>query len=129
MITNTTEGGVIMARVDRDRHYFSWRFMTVMAVLMVLLFCAALYWVRTDIQRLQAQENTLTLSVNVMEMTYADLQMQLQRVGSEGYVENEAREKYDFIRQGEIIFAFDNPELLRGYTEEEYQIIMDEMRD
>ena len=58
-----------------------------------------------------------------------DLQLQLQRVGSEGYVENEAREKYDFIRQGEIIFAFDNPELLRGYTEEEYQIIMDEMRD
>ena len=44
-------------------------------------------------------------------------------------MENEAREKYDFIRQGEIIFAFDNPELLRGYTEEEYQIIMDEMRD
>ncbi len=118
-----------MARVDRDRHYFSWRFMTVAAVLMVLLFCAALYWVRSDIKRLQAQENTLTLSVNVMEMTYADLQMQLQRVGSEGFVENEAREKYDFIRQGEIIFAFDNPELLRGYTEEEYQIIMDEMRD
>lgn len=129
MITNTTEGGVIMARVDRDRRYFSWRFMTVMAVMMVLLFCAALHWVRKDIERLQAQENTLTLSVNVMEMTYADLQLQLNRVGSEGYVENEAREKYDFIRQGEIIFAFDNPELLRGYTEEEYQIIMDEMRD
>ena len=118
-----------MARVDRDRPYFSWRFMTVVAILMVLLFCGALYWVRTDIQRLQAQDNTLTLSVNMMEMTYADLQLQLNRVGSEGYVENEAREKYDFIRQGEIIFAFDNPELLRGYTEEEYQIIMDEMRD
>ena len=118
-----------MARIDRDRHYFSWRFMTVATVLMVLLFCAALYWVRTDIKRLQAQENTLTLSVNAMEMTYADLQLTLQRVGSEGYVENEAREKYDFIRQGEIVFAFDNPELLRGYTEEEYQIIMDEMRD
>lgn len=118
-----------MARVDRDHRYFSWRFMAIMAILMVLLFCAALHWVRQDIQRLQAQENTLTLSVNVMEMTYADLQLQLNRVGSEGYVENEAREKYDFIRQGEIIFAFDDPELLRGYTEEEYQIIMDEMRD
>ena len=33
------------------------------------------------------------------------------------------------IKQGEIVFAFENPELLRGYTEEEYQTIMDEMRD
>ena len=64
-----------------------------------------------------------------MEMEYADLLLQLQRVGSEGYVENEAREKYEFIRQGEIVFAFENPDVLKGYTQEEYQIIMDEMRD
>lgn len=50
-------------------------------------------------------------------------------MGSEGYVENAARENYGFIRNGEIVFAFENPELLRGYTEEEYQTIMDEMRD
>ena len=52
-----------------------------------------------------------------------------QRVGSDGDVENAARENYGFIRNGEIVFAFENPELLRGYTEEEYQTIMDEMRD
>ena len=91
-----------MARVDRDRRYISWKGMALAS---------------------------LQLKVNVMEMNYADLQLELQRVGSEGYVENAARENYGFIRNGEIVFAFENPELLRGYTEEEYQTIMDEMRD
>ena len=118
-----------MARVDRDRRYISWPGMALASVLLVALFCVSLYWVKADIERLHAQDNTLQLKVNVMEMDYADLQLELQRVGSEGYVENAARENYGFIRHGEIVFAFEDPEKLRGYTEEEYQIIMDEMRD
>ena len=118
-----------MARMDRDRRYISWRGMALGAVLLVILFFVALHWVHADIERLQAQDTTLQLRVNVMEMDYASLQLELQRVGSEGYVENEARENYGFIRDGEIIFAFENPDMLKGYTEEEYQIIMDEMRD
>ena len=118
-----------MAYMDRDRRYISWRGMALAFVLLVILFCAALYWVRADIARHRAQDTTLQLKVNVMEMNYADLQLQLQRVGSEGYVENEARENYGYIRNGEIVFKFEDPELLKGYTEEEYQIIMDELRD
>lgn len=118
-----------MARVDRDRQYISWRGMALGSGLLVIVFFFALHWVRADVNKLHAQETTLQYTVNVMEMDYADLLLQLQRVGSEGYVENEAREKYKYIRDGEIIFAFENPELLKGYTEEEYQIIMDEMRD
>ncbi len=123
------EGGSTMARVDRDRRYISWKGMALISVLLVILFCVSLHWVRADISRLEAQDTTLQLKVNVMEMNYADLQLELQRVGSEGYVENEARENYGFIRNGEIVFAFEDPDMLRGYTEEEYQIIMDEMRD
>ena len=118
-----------MARVDRDRRYISWKGMALISVLLVILFCVSLHWVRADIARLEAQDTTLQLKVNVMEMNYADLQLELQRVGSEGYVENEARENYGFIRNGEIVFAFEDPDMLRGYTEEECQIIMDEMRD
>ena len=118
-----------MARVDRDRRYISWRGMALGAGLLVTLFAFSLHWVRADIERLQAQETTLQLKVNVMEMNYADLKLELERVGSEGYVENAARENYGFIKEGEIIFAFQDPEVLKGYTEEEYQIIMDEMRD
>lgn len=118
-----------MARVDRDRRYISWGGMALGAVLLLALFGVSMHWVRSDIRKLEAQDTTLQLSVNVMEMDYADLQLNLQRVGSDGYVENIARNDLDFIRQGEIVFAFENPDLLKGYTEEEYQIIMDELRD
>jgi len=118
-----------MARVDRDRRYISWRGMALGAAVLLILFFAALYWVRGDIKRLQAQDAALQLKVNVMEMDYASLQLELARVGSEGYVENAARENYGFIKDGEILFAFEDPDALKGYTEEEYQIIMDEMRD
>ena len=126
---NIAKGEISMARVDRDRRYISWRGMALLSMLVVVLFCVSLHWVRQDIARLEAQDATLQLKVNVMEMDYADLQLELQRVGSEGYVENAARENYGFIRSGEIVFAFEDPEKLKGYTEEEYQIIMDEMRD
>ena len=99
-----------MARVDRDRRYIRWQGMALGCVALVVLFCVSMHWVRTDIAKLQAQDTTLQYSVSVMEMEYADLLLQLQRVGSEGYVENEAREKYDFIRQGEIVFEFEFPE-------------------
>lgn len=118
-----------MARVDRDRRYISWGGMALGVVLLLALFGVSMHWVRGDIKALQAQDTTLQLTVSVMEMDYADLQLDLQRVGSEGYVENIARNELDFIRQGEIVFAFEDPELLKGYTEEEYQIIMDELRD
>ncbi len=118
-----------MARIDRDRRYISWRGMALAATLLVVLFGASMHMLRKDMSRLQTQDTTLQYQVSILEMDYADLQLELQRVGSEGYVENEARENYGFIRDGEIVFAFENPDLLKGYTEEEYQIIMDEMRD
>lgn len=118
-----------MARVDRDRRYISWTGMSLGAVLLLILFGVSMHWVRNDIKKLEAQDTTLQLQVSLKEMDYADLQLELARVGSEGYVENAAREEYGFIKKGEIVFAFEDPDALKGYTEEEYQIIMDEMRD
>lgn len=118
-----------MARIDRDRHFFSWTFMGILAALLVILFVAALCWINADIEKLQSQDESLRLSTNALSLEYADLKLELERIGSDGYVENEARENYGYIREGEIVFAFSDPEALKGYTEEEYQIIMDEMRD
>ncbi len=128
MITNNKEERA-MARVDRDRRYLSWPLMGIIAAMIVLGFCALMHGLRSDLADMRKQDTALQLTMNVMDMEYADLALELERVGSEGYVENEARENYGFIREGEIIFAFSDPDELKGYTEEEYQIIMDEMRD
>ena len=47
-------------------------------------------------------------------------------MGTDGYVENEARERYDYVREGEVRFVFSDPEKLTYYTEDEWEIIMDE---
>lgn len=111
------------------RKYISWRGMALIAVAMLLLFGVGMHFLRSDLEKLQAQDEALKAQVTLLLADLDDLQTQLQRVGTDGYVENAARETYGYIRQGEIIFAFENPELLKGYTEEEYQIILEEMRD
>lgn len=118
-----------MARVDRDRRYFSWTFMGILAALVLILFFCAMHWVNRDIRELKTREDALRLSMTQMDVEHSNLELELARVGSEGHVENEAREHYGYIRDGEIVFAFSDPDALKGYTEEECQIIMDEMRD
>ncbi len=113
----------------RDRKYVSWRGMAAGAVMMLILFGVGMYLVRADLKELQAQDNHLQLQVELMQLDRDDLKQQLARVGSDGYVENQARQNYGYTKENEIIFAFEDPSVLRGYTEEEYQIIMDEMRD
>ena len=120
---------MFVARTQGSMRLFRYPVYVVSGIMLLILFFTALFWVRSDIDRLQAEDTTLQLKVNMLEMDFADLQLELARVGSEGYVENAAREEYGFIKQGEIVFAFENPDALKGYTEEEYQIIMDEMRD
>ena len=118
-----------MARVARDRRYLSWKLMIILAVLMLILFSAAMIWVNKDIQALQSTAEDKRQEAMNKSAELEELNLELLRMGTEGYVENEAREKLDFIREGEIVFAFENPDALKGYTLEEYQIIMDEMRD
>ena len=55
-----------MARVDRDRRYISWRGMALGAARLLILFFTALFWARSDIDRLQAEDTTLQLKVNML---------------------------------------------------------------
>jgi cell division protein FtsB len=109
--------------------YIGWRWMALGAAAIVAVFIVALAAVRADLHELQVQEATLSLQMQLLEADYESLADELTRVGTDSYVENAARENYGFIRNGEIVFAFQNPEKLRGYTEEEYRIILEEMRD
>ena len=123
------EGVSIMARKDRSRHYFSWPTLALIAAVMLCVFFFVLHQVRNHTQQLETQAESLRLTIAAREAELTDLEKELQRVDSEGHIENVAREEYDFIRKGEIIFKFNDPQKLEGYTIEEYQFIMDEMRD
>ena len=111
------------------RKYISWRVMALITAAMLLLFGVGMHFLHANLTRLQAQDEALKAQVTLLQSDLEALQNQLQRVGTDGYVETAARETYGYIREGEIIFAFEHPEALKGYTEEEYQIVLNEMRD
>ena len=118
-----------VARKDHSRHYFSWPVMACIAALICAVCCTVLYQVHDRTRQLQQETESLRLTISAKEAELNALKQELQRVDSDGHVENVARQEHDFIRKGEIIFRFDDPSKLEGYTIEEYQFIMEEMRD
>ena len=118
-----------MARKDHSRHYFSWPVLAFLLVAALTVFFIVLHQVHDRTRQLEFQAESLRMSVSAKEAELAELQQELLRVDSDGHIENVARQEHDFIRKGEILFKFNDPSKLEGYTTEEYQFIMDEMRD
>ena len=123
------EGVSIMARKDHSRHYFPWPVIAFIAAVMLCAFFIVLHQVHSRTQELEFQAESLRLSVSSKEAELAALVKELERVDSDGHIENVARQDHDFIRKGEILFKFNDPSKLEGYTVEEYQFIMNELRD
>lgn len=121
--------GCTMARKDHSRHYFSWPVLALLLVAALTVFFIMLHQVHGRTRQLEFQAESLRMSVSAKEAELAELQQELLRVDSDGHIENVARQEHDFIRKGEILFKFNDPSKLEGYTIEEYQFIMDEMRD
>ena len=45
------------------------------------------------------------------------------------YIEETARNDFGYVREGEIHFHFASMDVLRGYTEAEWNALLDEFRD
>ena len=121
--------GSIMARKDHSRHYFAWPVIAFILVVMLAAFFIVLHQLHNHTRQMEFQAESLRLSIAAKEAELAALSQELQRIDSDGHIENVARQEHDFIRKGEILFKFNDPQKLEGYTVEEYQFIMDEMRD
>ena len=85
-----------------------------------------MYGVLTSRSAMEAQYAQQQQHIVAMEQEVAALENELARVGTDGYVENEARGRYDYVREGELRFEFSDPDKLDNYTEAEWEIIMDE---
>lgn len=103
-----------------------WRGLIIIAGAFLLIFAVTLGGVLRSRSAMQAQYEQQQQAIVVMEQQVAALRNELSRVGTDAYVENEARTRYDYVRVGEIRFEFSDPDLLDNYTTEEWDIIMDE---
>ncbi|MBE5797938.1 MAG: hypothetical protein E7327_11285 [Clostridiales bacterium] len=112
--------------MDMDRKVISWRGIAVMIMAFLVVFGIAMFGILSSRRAMEKQYQEQQSRIVDMEMNVSELKNELARVGTDGYVENEAREKYDYIKSGEMRFEFSDPQKLQNYTEDEWQIIVDE---
>ena len=82
-----------------------------------------------ELNRKQAQENELRVSLTKLEETYKELSGNLRLVDTEDYIVSSARSDYAYMNKNDLRFEFSNPEALYAYTEEEMKILINEMTD
>ena len=95
----------------------------------LLAFLALHLILRGSLNSRQAKEAELRASLAKLEEENRDMNNQLSVVGTKDYIVSSAMENFSYISRNDIRFSFSNPEALYAYSEEEIQILMDEMAE
>ena len=109
------------------RAQISWLVIGLAVVLLLGIFAYGISQNRAALREETAREADLQWILSRKEGQNLMLQQRVDDIGSRSYIESRARADLNYLKPGEIRFEVVNPELLDGYTEEELQIIIDEM--
>ncbi len=99
------------------------------AGLMLALFGTLFLILSGQLGEKREEETALRRALIRLEDENASLDAQLQLVDTEDYIVTSAMTNYAFMNKNDLRFQFTNPEALYASTEEELEILMDEMAD
>jgi len=68
----------------------------------------------SDLEELNATTSNAKLRLTQLQGQQAELESQVQTVGTDAFIENQARTLYGYIMPDEVRFVIDNPEALYG---------------
>ncbi len=90
------------------------RYMTlfVMLALIAVAFAATNHNIRASIENLDKQESQGRIRLSAVQDEQYKLQSELSIVGTDAYIENQARTRYGYLKPGELRFVITNPEAL-----------------
>ena len=104
-----------------------WGLVIFIALAMTVAAVSYVTWMWDHTQELDAQEAALTVALSRLRTQSEDLQDQIKDVGSSEYVETIARAEYEFLRDGELRFRFNDEAMLDVYTQQESAILAEEL--
>ena len=96
---------------------------------MLLIFLVLHSVLRGTVNEKAEDEKILRVKKTKLEEEFKRLNRELNVVGTDEYIMSSAVKDYSYVKKDAIRFEFTNPEVLYAYTEEELQILMDEMID
>ena len=97
--------------------------------IMLAIFLVLHLTMKSAVDDKAEKEKILKIQKTKLEEEYKDLNNQLNVIGTDDYIISSAVKDYSYVRSDAIRFEYTNPEALYAYTEEELQILMDEMSD
>ena len=108
------------------------RTMTFKGFLLILMIVLTVFFVlhtilknSADEQRQKQQE--LRVQLTRLEEENKELLNRLNLAGTDEYIMANAVRKYSYVKKDAIRFEYTNPEAIYAYTDQEMQILMDEM--
>ena len=97
--------------------------------LMLVVFLALHMLLQGTLNEKAEEEKILQVKKTKLEEEFKSLNRQLNVVGTDEYIMSSAVKDYSYVKRDAIRFEFTNPEVLYAYSEQELQILMDEMND
>ena len=97
--------------------------------LMLVIFLIVHSVLKSDVDERSGKEQELRVRLTRLEEENKDLTTQLNMVGTDEYIMSSAVKNYSYVKRDAIRFEYTNPEAIHAYSEQELQILLDEMND
>ncbi|MBR4080977.1 MAG: hypothetical protein IKK21_04260 [Clostridia bacterium] len=104
-----------------------WGKIVFLCAVLVIAFLVGQNKVRTRVAELTREETALHMQLSDLREDAAEVERKIDMVGSKVQIMSEARDRYDYLRPGEMRFSFNNPKELEYYSDEEDAILQYEL--
>lgn len=111
------------------RRLVRWKAVVILLVVLGIIFYVVMAQSRQRLDALSTRNEQLQQQYAALDQKNRDLREELTYVATDAYIEETARNEVGYVRDGEIHFHFASMDVLRGYTEAEWNALLDEFRD
>ena len=111
------------------RRLVRWKAVVILLVVLGIIFYVVMAQSRQRLDALSTHNEQLQQQYAALDQKNRDLREERTYVATDAYSEETARNEFGYVRDGEIHFNFASMDVLRGYTESEWNALMDEFRD
>ena len=105
----------------------NWKGFIVIVVLILAIFLPVHFALKGRLNTQEERRSADNAKLIQLEDLNQQLQRQLEIVGTSEYIAQSAIQKYNFVRDNDILFVIDNPDALNCYTEDEIRLLVKEM--
>ena len=106
-----------------------WKAVVILLVVLGIIFYVVMAQSRQRLDALSTRNEQLQQQYAALDQKNRDLREELTYVATDANIEKPPRNVSVYIRYGEIHFHFASMDVLRGYTEAEWNALLDEFRD